>query len=154
MICVWAHVSLSHGHLIPVEVAYFKRRPIIAATLNGTPAYFLLDTGAALSILNSREAKRLNFGLSSADHVPGIYGLNGETTPVLNVYRSRLAISTWQLPHQWAAADLSELSRLIRHRTRYRISGIIGSDLMGRYGFVIDYRTHQVWLTNPSGKRP
>ncbi len=138
---------------VPVEVAYFKGKPIVQAKLNGHIAYFLVDTGAAISILNSKAAEEMEFGVSVSSHRPDLYGLTGGSATAMQAYKTDVFVSGWKLTHQWAATDMNDLVRLTKHRTRVKISGIIGSDLMQRFGFVIDYGTRKVWMSNPRGEK-
>lgn len=139
---------------LPVEVSFFKRRPIITLTLNGQKAHFLLDTGASVSILNSKDAHRLGFRLiESSGARPDLYGINGGTMPSFSTTKVKCFTGDMRLNYQWAASDLSGLVQRIRHRTRIRISGIIGSDLLKKYGFLIDYHEGKVWIKAPKQKQ-
>lgn len=131
---------------VPVEVVYFDSKPIVAAELNGKVAYFLLDTGAGVSILNRRDQKEYAFRTSQAGHRTSLYGFGGGSTVVQNAYLTRLTIGGHSLSHQWAATDLDALFRRMERHTQVKINGIIGADLMQAYGFVIDFSNRQVWM--------
>jgi len=43
------------------------RIPVIGATLNGKSAYFIIDTGASISVLNEQEAESFGFIIDTDD---------------------------------------------------------------------------------------
>lgn len=137
---------------LPVRVVHFEGKPIISATLNGNPAHFLIDTGASVSILNIRDRRELEFRTTLSSPQAGLYGLTGGSKPVEMALQTDLGIQDLTLPFQWAATDLTELARIIERRTDVEINGIIGSDLMHFYGFVIDYSTKTIWIANPAAE--
>jgi hypothetical protein len=48
--------------------------------------------------------------------------------------------------NRYLAYDLSRVVRTTEQKINIKISGIIGSDLMKRYGFIIDYANKQVGI--------
>ncbi|MEO0895750.1 MAG: aspartyl protease family protein [Bacteroidota bacterium] len=129
-----------------IKAVSFRPKPIIKGTLNGKKAYFLLDSGADVTLLDESTAE--NFGFKTVK-VPGankIQGVNRGAHEVEEAKKAEMKLGTQHIKYQFKTFNISHLANSIMNKTGYRICGIIGSDVMKKYGFIIDYSNHKVLI--------
>lgn len=143
-----------------VEIVSLVDKPIIRATLNGQEAFFLLDTGSSLSILDMTQARKFGYFCrpqQSTRKIQAIF-LDGSRQTLMHAASVNLQIGAKSVLTSYVACNLSDLVYSLRSKTQLHISGIIGSDVMQVYGFRIDYDQGRVSLRNPmpvrTGKPP
>src|SRR6202047_1125688 len=122
----------------------------VPVRVNNRPAWFAVDTGAALSIVDSNKAKLL--GLSKGPgviQVPKQIEVNNRVVPVALV--ESLYVGSDDLGSgPVALIDLRDFrARLRDSGTRVTMDGIIGLDILQRYNAVIDCRNQRIYLTVP-----
>jgi hypothetical protein len=122
-------------------------KPVIEVALNGKKAYFLIDTGSDITILNTRDAKKYGFGvIKRAFENHSLVGMGGSVASIYSTYDVELKVGSSRVMNRYLAHDLSRVVKMLEQKISIQISGIIGSDLMKRYGFVIDYANKQVGI--------
>lgn len=129
-------------------------KTIIKGDLNGKKAFFLVDTGSDLSIINSAHLDR--FKLKEQEIYGGsreAIGFNGETAAVKKVANANLLIGETLNHSSFYSLDLSKLCKSIEAKTHVTISGIIGADLLKKYNCVIDYQLRQITFLNMRNKK-
>lgn len=118
------------------------KRLIIEGRVNGKAAYFLLDSGASVGLLDDNQrrdydlvkGKRYNGtlvgagGEISARHCDTFVEFEGKTIP------------------QFLLADISGVVDSIRRETGIEILGIISLPQMSIIGMNIDVNSQEVWL--------
>ena len=124
----------------------------VSVRVNNRPAWFAIDTGAALSIVDSNKAKLL--GLSKGPgviQVPKQIEVNNRIVPVAVV--DSLYVGSNNLGSgPVALIDLRDFrARLRESGHRVTMDGIIGLDILQRYNAVIDCRNQRIYLTVPGG---
>jgi predicted aspartyl protease len=122
----------------------------VSVRVNNRPAWFAIDTGAALSIVDSNKAKLL--GLSKAlglVQVPKQIEVNNRIVPVAMV--DSLYVGSDNLGSgPVALIDLRDFKAKLRDSGhRVTMDGIIGLDILQRYNAVIDCRNQRIYLTVP-----
>jgi predicted aspartyl protease len=122
----------------------------VSVRVNNRPAWFAIDTGAALSIVDSNKAKLL--GLSKAlglVQVPKQIEVNNRIVPVAMV--DSLYVGSDNLGSgPVALIDLRDFRAKLRDSGhRVTMDGIIGLDILQRYSAVIDCRNQRIYLTVP-----
>ncbi len=126
---------LSTGHLM------------VLAELNGVEGRFLLDTGAARTVLNVSSVAR--FGLSPCACpvlAPVAVGAGGETgLAAWSVESFELAGVRARIEHV-RSADLSAVVAAIREAARVEIDGIIGQDVLVERQGMIDLASGRLFL--------
>src|SRR6201995_1331950 len=122
----------------------------VSVRVNNRPAWFAIDTGAALSIVDSNKAKVL--GLSKGPgliQVPKQIEVNNRLVPVAEVdslYVGRNDLGSGPV----ALIDLRDFrARLRDSGARVTMDGIIGLDILQRYNAVIDCRNQRIYLIVP-----
>ena len=144
--------------LLSQEVGYIKmksyKKPIVQADVNGKKGYFLVDTGAEISVINTADLQR--FKLEAAkiygDHKRAI-GFNGETTSVMRIKNAEVTFGELYDHKDFYSLDLANLILSIEAKTGIRIHGIIGTDVLTKYNCVIDYNQRQIVLVTNKTKR-
>ena len=123
-------------------------QPIIKGQINGRRAYFLVDTGSDITMLNLMDAKKYGFKISKS-RLNGyvVSGLQSQIKDfVLHTCTTELLLGETRIKRNYKVFDLSHIIESIRVDTGIRINGIIGSDLMKRYHFLIDYQAKEIRL--------
>jgi hypothetical protein len=112
--------------------------PIVQLKLNDQIAYFLLDTGSELTVINSSEKNRFTFLVKETGESNNI-DWSGNSIEVHDVLCATLTVGSTIITTGLKTADLNTLLRQIGSRTRVNIVGILGSDILRRAGLVVDY---------------
>ena len=118
-----------------------NRIPVIKVRLNDREAWFIVDTGASYSLLNISEME--HFGFSTGIHQKAgrnhVKGLGGKLA-LYDTFRCEVELGNLAIKYiQWKSGDISELCSTIRQNENIRIAGIIGSDLLLKYGININF---------------
>jgi hypothetical protein len=121
---------------------------VVAATLNGRPAAFVLDTGANATVVHSAFAERFALtGRATAEG--GAIGLGGS----MAARQVRIeSLSLGPVPtrqRRIMTTDLSQLTRMLEPMAGAPIHGIIGQDLMKEHRAVVDVAAPAVHLIEP-----
>lgn len=136
-----------------LEIVDLTLKPVIEVSLNGKKAYFMIDTGSDITILNARDTKKYGFGIvKNAFENHTLVGMGGSISTIYSTYDVELKVGSSRVMNRYLAHDLSRVVRMMEEKIPFRISGIIGSDLMKRYGFVIDYANKQVGILTVKSK--
>ena len=128
----------------PIKIEDLRNKPIVMGEINGHKAYFLLDTGSDLTLLHEDKAAHFDFTIKKMAKPQRITGANGRISEINRAGDVDLILGTLPITTAYFTYDLSGIIRSIYRKTFIRISGIIGSDVMIRYGFVIDYAKKEV----------
>lgn len=128
-----------------VTVVDWQYKPIVKAELNGKSAYFLVDTGSDMTILHSDGANRFDFKpLTASASQQQALGLSGTRQTIHRVKNVKLILGSTPIKALYKTYDLSGVVRSLKNRVGVNITGIIGSDVMKRYGFIIDYQQQTI----------
>lgn len=129
-----------------IKMVKAKGKPIVIGELNGKKAFFLVDTGSDITIINLIDAKR--YKLKYRETILKGYKLSGLTSAysgdILIADNVDLYLGTKKLDGCYKLIDLSNLVNSMSKSARISINGIIGSDLMRKYKFLIDYNTKEI----------
>ncbi|WKN43181.1 aspartyl protease family protein [Tunicatimonas pelagia] len=128
-----------------VKVVNWQYKPIIKVELNGKSAYFLVDTGSDMTILHKNEANRFDFQpLLASTNNQQVLGLSGKRQTIHKVKNVHMVIGSMPIKALFKTYDLSGIVSSLGNRVDLKIAGIIGSDVMKRYGFIIDYQKQTI----------
>lgn len=125
----------------PFEYREGLLRVQVISPKSETPLNFLVDTGAAASVINLSTARRIGLKLGPEVTVQGI-----QTT--LTGYWEEgmsLRIGDMELPHEYLAVDLEKLSRSCERP----VDGLLGADFVRRRSVRIDFVAQKIQLLKP-----
>lgn len=133
---------------VDLKVINFDFKPIIKGTLNGKKVCYLVDTGSDLTILNTAAARTYGFKTQTLRNAR-VAGLNGSHTNVQVARDAEVALGALAVTGKVYVLNLEHVVSSLDRRTRCRIVGIIGSDVLRQHGVVIDYARRRVTYTAP-----
>jgi predicted aspartyl protease len=122
----------------------------VSVRVNNRPAWFAVDTGAALSIVDSNKAQLLGLSKSArVVQVPKQIEVNNRIVPVAMV--DSLFVGSANLGSgPVALIDLRDFRAKLRGSGHpVSMDGIIGLDILQRYNAVIDCRNQRIYLFDP-----
>jgi predicted aspartyl protease len=122
----------------------------VPVRVNNRHAWFAVDTGAALTIVDSNKAKILGLARSSGFvQVPKQIEVNNRIVPVARV--DSLYVGADNLGSgPVALIDLRDFRAKLRDSGNHvSMDGIIGLDILQRYNAVIDCRNQRIFLETP-----
>ncbi len=128
------------------QISVVNNRLLLPVKVNGKSVYFLVDTGAAVPLIDIDQADKLNFKLTTklSGTITGIGGEGGEVwhTKNLDVDFHGHKI------YQFLATDISSVKKSIKKATDYDIVGIISLQQMQQLGWIIDTAAGKVYFKN------
>ena len=119
------------------------KRLIIEGIVNDKPAYFLLDSGASVALIDKDRKKE--YGLKEGRRFEGtIIGAGGEMRNVRHC--DTFVHFGGKVIPQFLLADISGVVKSIKKETGIEILGIISLPQMSMIGMNIDINSSEVWL--------
>lgn len=117
-------------------------RPIIKGKVGDKEAYFLLDTGSNLAILDSSQAKE--YQLQQDRQFPGnVIGLTGNSVPTY--YCTSVVTIGDKILDRFILSDLSSIRNSIQRETSINILGIISYPQMKELGITINPSKNEIY---------
>lgn len=117
--------------------------PVVEGKINGKKAFFIIDTGASVSILDESVAEHFGFRLlySSEQQIIGFTGL-ASISPVKNCIVELGVLTIRNVAFK--TLDLNPLAKVVRQHENIEIAGILGADFFSRYCIKIDFRRNLI----------
>jgi hypothetical protein len=109
--------------------------PIVNLTNKGNTYKFLIDTGASISIMDSRALDSIEH--SKLNIEGNAYGIDGKIMSV-NYISAELSSENISFTEQFQVMKLDAFDNL-RETDGINLSGILGSSFLKAHGFVIDF---------------
>lgn len=120
-----------------------NKRLIIEVEVNGKDAYMLIDTGASVGFMDSKQRK--DYGLIVGKDFQG--SLVGAGGTIHNVkHCNTMAEFQGKVIPQFLLADISDIVKSIKRETGIEILGIVSLKQMAIIGLNIDVNSNEVWL--------
>ncbi|WP_079685494.1 retropepsin-like aspartic protease family protein [Ohtaekwangia koreensis] len=143
IVCSCAPVPLMKTESPVQSVNFYTvgRIPVVKAKLNGKNAFFIIDTGASVSILNESEAAHFGFSVVNYDvqAMTEVMSFNG-TSNIGHVNTCILEIGSTAIKyHGFRSKDMREFASILQRDEQIRLAGILGSDLLNRYSMSINF---------------
>lgn len=118
----------------------------IEVEINGKPGLFVLDSGAGASVVNTDDLAKFDLVEdTSATHTTGA-GAGGEVT--FKTYKAssfKIGGQTFALDTVHAL-DLNHVVSAIQAATQVKVDGVIGQDVLTKYGGIIDVANSSLYL--------
>lgn len=128
-----------YGDNFVTSMINYKKLPLVEGTLNGQSAYFILDTGATISILDSEQLKNykvVNKGLSE-DYVVGYGGVDSESYELDNV--NILIGKDVSLTERFQGKNIKTIVNTVKTFSGKKIVGIIGNNNISSNKLILDF---------------
>ena len=120
-----------------------NKRLIVKVKVNDKDAYMLLDTGASVGFMDSKQRK--DYGLIPGKDFQG--SLVGAGGAIHNVkHCNTMAEFHGKVIPQFLLADISDIVKSVKRETGIEILGIISLKQMSIIGLNIDVNSNEVWL--------
>ena len=119
------------------------KRLIIEAKVNNKDAFFLIDTGATVGLIDESKIKRYNLAKGRA-YNGTLVGAGGEMRNVKHC--DTFVEFEGKKISQFLLADIKRIVESIKRETGIEILGIISLPQMSFIGMNIDVNSSEVWL--------
>jgi len=143
IIVLFSLINLSCLESSEREIPFYNNSkvPIIEGILNGKKAYFIVDSGASISILDINQSREYSFNCLDLENT--VVGFGGKSTyyTLSNVNVDLKLIPTIS---EFKGNDLKLLVKTIDKHTNVKIVGILGSDIFKKNEIQIDYFTNSI----------
>lgn len=116
--------------------------PIVKGTLNNKPAYFILDTGASISILDTKQIK--SYGVNAVGEGVLVIGYGGADSPTFELEFVNVHMGTLSLNADFHGKDISNIVSVVKKISGKNIVGIIGNNNISRSRLVLDFNKNLV----------
>jgi hypothetical protein len=111
-----------------------RQLPIVKATVEGHTVQFLLDTGAAVTLLNLKSFSSLDAAEITLESWSGTVGTRAREVTLHDLTIGEHTLANLKL----LAVDLATLERSCQKR----VDGVLGADLIQKLGLTIDLKNH------------
>jgi hypothetical protein len=129
--------------------------PIVKARLNNKNAWFIIDTGATLTILNETQAKHYGFSVHEPRESKDIIGFS-QSLKLSETSGCEIRLGDLVIRHQvYRSEQMNAMFITIANREQIQIAGIIGSDILARYKISVNYNSKTLsYRSHASQKLP
>ena len=111
--------------------------PIVTFLNNGIKLNFLLDTGSSWSIIN--ESVLPSLVTEKLDAVMNIVAADGNKVPS-KFCKMKVSYKDQEFENDFAIRDLDEAFGVVKQESGVQIHGILGSDFLQKYKYVLDFK--------------
>lgn len=140
---IWGMCNLLNQQAMKKVKSLSEERLIIEGLVNGKEAYFLIDTGASVGMMDY--GKRYDYDLKVGRRYGGtLMGAGGEMRNVRHC-DTFLHVGDKVVP-QFLLADISGVVESIKRETGIEILGIISLPQMSIIGMNIDVNSSEFWF--------
>ena len=118
--------------------------PVVKGKINSIDTYFIIDSGASLSVLDESQKDKFKFIVEESDIEAAGYG---GTANFKNAIGVNIEIGGVKFSTEFKSQDLSKIGEIIFKSQGVKIGGIVGSDIMHKNKFIIDYSLNSISLS-------
>lgn len=139
-------MGICQGDTLRIKLDKVHNILLAELQVNGQSAYFLIDTGSGISLIDQGQADKFGFEVHPEQGKGKIYSLGG-TAHFMTTSSLKLSYRGQRLRR--GRLYTTNLSRLhdFKLPRRYTIAGILGADFFRKNQAVLDFRKEQVLLT-------
>lgn len=131
--------------IIPLRLLQLQEQGthiLVEVTLFNTVHLMVLDTGASKTVFDKNQLETIHsdqFQLESTDTLSS--GLGTNTMQSFLIHIPHLSMQDWTIKNYKAAVlDLSSINYAYEQMNLQPVIGVLGGDILARYGAVIDYK--------------
>lgn len=117
------------------------KRIIVEVLINGKKAYFLIDTGASVGLIDKNQKKKYDLAIGKKFN-GSLVGAGGEIDDVR--YCNTLINFSGKIISQFLVSDIDSVVKSIKRETGIEILGIIGLSQMKLAGLGIDANSNEI----------
>lgn len=120
--------------------------PIVSMQLNGVERHWIIDSGANMSLIDEtfyQDHKDDFLYLSSVDMT--LNGVSGASDYTANTIFAELGYGNNKISHQFVTSNLVGVRKTIKQRIGIDVVGLIGADILSRYGYSIDFYNNAIY---------
>lgn len=130
-----------------IKLAGWNKLPIMRGLINDKEAYFIMDSGASISVMDSNGAEEFEFNVEETEDgaAAGYGGAASFKKAGAIKIKTQDKIELW-VP-EFKAQDLSKIVDVINRNEGFKINGILGFDLMKRYSFILNFKDNTMSFT-------
>jgi hypothetical protein len=140
----------NQAEVLVMRIDLVAKIPCLQARINDSdPLWFLLDTGAQVTIIDKEVARLLE--LKSEGSFQGSGG-GGEGTIEVSLVND-ITLTFADLSATIAMAAVAPISSLLESHTGRRLHGLLGYDLISKYVIEIDYGVGEIVFHDPASYR-
>lgn len=122
-----------------VEFETVEKIPVVKGTLNNKTVYYIIDSGASLSVLDETQSKTYGYGIFDNPEYGNGVGYGGvarfKEAVGVDAYIGGIKINT-----VFRAQNLSLLVEAIQRQNGIKIVGIVGCDWLKDNEVIIDFK--------------
>lgn len=150
---IWRGITAAQHERIPMEMDLEDNIIFVTLNINGQDAWFIVDTGAGISIIDRKQAEAFRFRYYPEKGSGKIHSVGGHSEVSLT---SHISVSYKEVSltrTKFYASDIDALNRFLAKRGK-EILGIVGADFLQRHQAVIDYGENMIYIRPPGVKAP
>ncbi len=141
-----AESGVSQTDTLRIDLSRVRSILLAELQVNNRPAYFLIDTGSGISLIDLAQASKFGFEVHPENGQGKIYSLGG-TTHFMATSGLKLSYEGQRLRRgRLYTTDLRHLHDF-GLPNRYTIAGILGADFFRKNKAILDFEKAQVVLT-------
>lgn len=111
--------------------------PVVTFVNKNTKLNFLLDTGSSQSLINE---SMLPF-LETKESVDSMYVMGTDGNRIMaNLCTMKVSYKTQEFEHNFAIKNLDDAFGVVKQESGVQIHGILGSDFLQKYKYVLDFK--------------
>ncbi len=142
-LCTWAY-----GQKVSHIKMQSTTKPIIKTEINGKTAYFLIDTGSSMTIINSSKLEKYDLETLKFTSRRKAVGFNGNREWMLKVTNAEMRLDGQFSYDDFYSMNLDLIAQSILKETNIKITGIIGTDLLRKHHCIINYNQRRLTIAD------
>ena len=126
--------------------------PIVAVSHNNITLNLMVDTGCNTSYIDESIIDLLL--VNKTEHLLGgiVFG-DGSTEQESPIYEIPLALGDFKFTEEFAAINLSSTVKEFQDAFGIKIRGMLGSDFLTKYGFMLDFKNKNIHIINGNNRQ-
>ena len=125
---------------IPFKPSSSSALVVVPLQLNGHLAYFLVDCGSEMTILEQSTADAFGFSIDTDNDSQNV-DWSGNSVNVSTAKYATIQIGSLKIGQDLKVANIRNLLGAISARVKANVIGILGANFLKQYHLVVDYST-------------